>query len=513
MLHYSLRTRAWTLRLHTAISIAAAIAALYLFALKLLTHRSPGLTPEPLAFVQQQETKPAALQFKAALRPLPDHWDIGSPPTLTLDLENDGARPAAFTGNLSISGSCLHSAPGTSVTTSVPAHSTGTLAIPLVATGCDHAPIPQQLLLSLTYTWALQRHTTQSSASPKPKAAQNFQLPGSEAGKSTPLTLNLTIHLPSEGSAPSHASISPPRSYNGTITLAPIEVSNAHERAVRRFYSIITAFAKDFTWPILLALLAFFTQTVLARRGEQQQILQTLLPTMVELMQTYYLPIARRMQRVNIEMESFVTLAPPTAYLSSQPLRRALVAILLMRRQILHLVNNKGGVFFRTRIGEDLFSVGIGAFYSQFMAATGDGDLCEQLALKLTVDDLPHQAEPKVLPPILTPRMRTLVQNFGAWAINSAGPHAGEPSTAFRDYLVLLDLCQAILSFEFDRVFYQISAADAPRFQSWYFDPPAFRFAEDPNKIPAALHAEMLPLYCAYLNQMPAACRKGVRYP
>lgn len=509
MLHYSLRTKAWTLRLYSGVTIAAAIAALYLFTVGLLAHHYPGLGPEPLAFVKQTEINPSSNQYKVTLRSLPDHWDVNHPPALTLDLKNDSARKATFNGTLSANGSCLFPLNNPLPETTLPAHSSATLPIPLTAQDCANAPLPQQLLLGLSYMWSVKSFTTKSKSAENAQDPERLQLPAGDAGKSAPLTLNLSIHLPPEDKPSRGAAVSPARSYAGSITLAPIEVSTPGERAVRRFYRIITSAAKDFTWPILLALLAYATQSGLARRGEQQQILQTLLPTLVELMQTHYLPIARRIQRVGIEMKDFPTLAPPNAYMTSKPLRRTFISILLMRRQILHLVNTKGGVFFRTSSGEDLFSAGVSFFYSEFMKACDNGDLCEKLALKLAVEDLPHQADTKIFPPFISVDVQLLFQNFGVWAIDTDG----KPTQKFCEYLILLDLCQAVLSFEFDRVFYQTSADAIPVFRSWYFDSPAFEFTDNPRDIPKEHHATMLPLYRSYLNAMPAVCRRNVRYP
>ena len=113
-------------------------------------------------------------------------------------------------------------------------------------------------------------------------------------------------------------------------------------------------------------------------------------------------------------------------------------------------------------------------------------------------------------------KVEDLLRGFAGWSLHANGGKTEE----FQQYLILLDLCQGVLSFEFDRVFYQTEYRFKPIFSNWYFDPPRFEFSGDINRLPAAVRSpnvepeeDMVRQFTLYLNGMPPECRVKIKYP
>jgi hypothetical protein len=510
MPHNDLETRRWLLVLRNACVASVVIGIVWFIGGMLAKRQWAGLPEESQSLATVIGSMPQAASH-LHLSVLPILNRIPEPnAALQIAFENDGDEA----GTLDLvfvppANACLQVTPSTFRSIPLAAHQAGQQSFSIASANCT-AQFPFSVPLQLQYTWTLP-HERSHKRSISENPADNVQLHPSSGDTSPSPAINLSIHMPGGHPASGRVPARPQRSFSAFLTTSPITFTSAKTLSDQRGWQLAGSLARNFTWPILLVILGLLGQASLARRGEQQEILEALLPTLTELMQSHYLPIVRRMQRVAIELEGFPTLVPPNAYAASKPLRRAFITILLMRRQLIHLANTKGGVFFRSALAEDIYSSGVGSFYSKFMSVTGDGDLCETIALSLAIDAMPHQAEPTIFPPPPggQPANDLLFQNFAAWAIDPAG----NLSPQFTEYLVLLDLCQAILSFEFDRVFYQTSIDVRPVFKSWYFDPPAFEFFGDPRQIPGSLHGEILPLYIRYLNGMPRRCRKNAKYP
>ncbi|HTJ31239.1 MAG TPA: hypothetical protein VL346_12100 [Acidobacteriaceae bacterium] len=519
--HRSLQTQLLARRLLLFLALAAVAYILVLGSIRLTTHQYPGLAPDPLSFASITETKPSLATLKTLLQPIPDHLVINAPISTILQLENDGDQPAHFQASIAVSGSCLSSSVPT-LETIVPAHQAIPLTLTLAPQNCAHAPIPQELLLSLAYTWSLNKLPGhRASSAPQSPETNRLQLPPNQP-QQTPLTLNLSIHLPNNRQTAHGVPAQPQRSYAGLITLSPIEISTPRERSIRRFYHLANAIAKDFTWPILLAFLAFFTQALLARRGERQQIFNAMLPILTKLILEHYVPIARRVQTVGAESDKIAASNPPPAAPANLPpailtnthLCRTFAAIILMRRRLLHLFNSNGGIFFRSTVGEELFDLCLTGFYRNFQNVTGDEDACETLALALSPKDMPIRAQTRIFSPHWKTIAEPLYGKFAKWAIDSSGAR----TKIFDKYLLQLFLAEAVISFECNRIYYQTTAHAEHSEQNWYFDSPAFYFEGDLSQLPddtedAKKSAPRIrKLYTQYLNGLPAECFGKARY-
>ena len=321
------------------------------------------------------------------------------------------------------------------------------------------------------------------------------------------MTLNLSIHLPGDTAVRHGVSSKPERSFTGQITLSPIEVTSQSEKKWRRFVQMLSAAAKDFTWPVFLAILGYLAQNLLARRSERQQIFNTMLPTLTKLILEHYVHMARRMQTVDLEAQ--LIQGPAVSAGVNHPLHRTFGAILLMRRRVQHLFNSNGGIFFRSAVGEELFDTCLSGFYKRFQLATGDPDECEALALSLRPQAMPHQAYRRIFSLGLSARVDPLYNRFEAWAVDAAGNKVAE----FDSYLIQLALAEAVLTFECNRIYYQTQSDGEVSRENWYFDTPAFYFDKDIKGIPTGGAGRIWTLYRNYLNNMPTECRAGAKYP
>jgi hypothetical protein len=355
------------------------------------------------------------------------------------------------------------------------------------------------------------------------------------------------------------------------ISTSPILfVKNAEENgwprlrgAVRAIYTVL----KDLIWPVVLALLAFILQEIqrnrdasaekiaadqqkaetdrsrdreleMTRRAERLEMLTHLLPEYISLVQDHYLPIARRMQTVNQEWTEFKkqwlaadsTLPAELTEIPREPDKNAytqlLTSILLMRRRQQSLNNSKGGIFFRSSIGEEIFADCISEFFRKCHEFfNGDRNAFESLALQLkpdaTLPDSIHvlfpsspasekkeaQAEEPTQAEILK-----ILQDFQ----KKISPTPGK-KFEFERYINLVRLCEQILSFEGDRTFYQTQPDPEKESSGWYFDAPVFEITDEMLNIPdgenkdadSGKYSEMKihGLVLEYLNGVPAACR------
>jgi hypothetical protein len=481
MIHNDLNLKEW-IRRFQVFCLLVALLGVGLAVWRLATRQWPGLPPEKLSPVSVTEAAlPTESHFKAMLIPPVDRWLAGQPHSVRLELENDGVEEGVFSGSFETGPeSCMSLSPALVKAQTLAAHESQTLDFVVDTSRCT-GQLPKTSFLQFRYTWTI----------------------AGVPATGVPAQARRTARQPAQ-------------SYAGYVSTSAITVTSQNADSIEQFLKIIDSLAKDFTWPVLLAFVGFFSQKALARQGQQQQILNTLLPTLTDLMQNHYLSIVRRMQRITLEADAVK--APITALdiETFVPLKRTFVAIFLMRKRLLYLLNAKGGVFFRSSIAEVIFSDGISAFYGEFQMATGDADLCESIADSLDANALLHVAYAQIFPTWGTNQADPLYRRFAAWAIDGDGNKTAE----FVQYLTLLDLCRAVLSFEFDRVFYQTEYDARPIFKNWYFDPPLFEFSGNINDLPASVLApnvsedeDMLKLYTLYLNGMPPECRRNVKYP
>ncbi|HZB87438.1 MAG TPA: hypothetical protein VE291_02165 [Terracidiphilus sp.] len=297
-------------------------------------------------------------------------------------------------------------------------------------------------------------------------------------------------------------------SFGGMIAVGPVTVTSDFADFSGRYLSAANQFFKDFSWPLALAVLGYVVQYYLARRGERQQIFATLLPSFTELVQTHYLPIVRRIRGVNLEASRINPNAP------EQAIQRIFAASLLMRRRFLHLLNLKGGIFFRSAVAEELFDSCFSKFYLAFRNATGDPSMCEELALSLKPEDTLTEAQSHLFSFRMATDTNLLYPKFAKWAAGATPPATAASLTPeFKGYLALLALGQAVLNFECDRIFYQSEAEGSPRRWNWYFDPPQFEFQGRLEGVTDPRARELCELLTKYLNGIPKECRIKTGYP
>jgi hypothetical protein len=492
----------------------------------------PGLAPEPLAPVSvTQSALPPESHLKVMLTPPINVWEQvweqnGTPEsdreTVEFDQENDGDERGVFQGSFtSAPGDCIHANPSQITNLSIPAHQAVHTIFQIDTSGCkDHIPV--EISIRFHYLWALPSEPgKRPRRSPdKTSPTENLQVPSTPPTGASPMELNLSIQLPPSRQSSGGKAAIPSRSYAGSLTTSPITITSQRAVSVHRALLMLAAIAKEFTWPLLIAILTIVGQNTLARRSEQQQIRNNRLQTLTSLMQRHYLPIARRMQAVTIEGGKIGDANLPANISLDSQLRRTFSAILLMRKRILHLVNSKGGVFFPSPLAENIFTAGIGYVYLSFQTATADPDLCESLAASLVLDAMLYETANEVFSRVFeSDKIEKAYSNFAAWAVDSQG----KKTKALEDCLILLDLCEAVLVFEFDRVQYE---TEFPVFRTRYLDPPQFGFTgdvnqfshddakpADPHAMPADLRQDILRQYTRYLDGMPKECRPDVIYP
>jgi hypothetical protein len=198
-------------------------------------------------------------------------------------------------------------------------------------------------------------------------------------------------------------------------------------------------------------------------RDSRSQILNTLLPEYSKLVQEHYLTITSRFERVFFETKDYRTnpqnkSQPATASgQSSAPPEpeRVLCSILLMRAQIVKLVTEKGGIYFASSVAEDLFFEAFTHFLKRCRDEMGIEDFGAAVEL-VDAKDTPTIALSKCRDARL---FTTILPRFSAWL----------RTDGFDEYLRLLHISNAVLSFECNRPFYQVGQAvnEPSRCKSW----------------------------------------------
>ncbi len=382
--------------------------------------------------------------------------------------------------------------------------------------------------------------------------------------------------------------------------------------AVQAGYNLL----KDLAWPIVLAVLGFVFQRILAdqadartdqkaieegeatkraekaaqeetRRAQRLQILTHLLPEYMALVQQHYLPIARRIQTVESEWNGHhAAIAPPAAAagtavqqpspppiavqqsaqaavtqqaaaspVATQPAApqtpaqpvapendsyaRLFTAILLLRSRQLYLYEKKGGIFFRTSTGEEIFANCISEFTEKCQKLFGK-DAFEAAAGSLDPEAKHPDAvrwffEPRRPRPVdpakrshteaPLPDMQAMLAAFHGWA--------ADPGMKLD--INLLRLCDKVLSFECDRIFYQTDpdqkmkpGATVNDASGWYFDAPQLAIDASMLQLPDPIRAadkdkdedgvysrkRTFTLLRQYLERVPEECKpKGLVIP
>lgn len=518
----------------------------------LASHNIAGLTPDQLARLQfRHDPPPPESHLKVTLIPPLATWEMqpdNSPrQEIDFDIENDGDQPGSLSAALLPTPSaCAGIDPPTDSATppglpqtaldpqkiSVSPHQIRLLVFPIHPINNPACSLPSRIAFTFHYTWSLdplrgrKGHTL--TQSPKTEVIETPPLPAAAAN---PVQLNLAVQLPPQARYSRAVPGQPERHYSGTITTAPILVTTASAASIHRLLTLGSSLASKFTWPILIAFLTIVGQNALARRSERQQIHTDRLNALTSLMQRHYLSITRRIATVVLESEPLPTLcqdlqnagqavpANPAAISDATnalnfQVERVFTAVLLMRKRILRLVESKGGVFFPSPLAEDIFRDGFSRFYSYFKTATGESDHCESLAASLELEAQLHVAQAGLFARPLTASTQNAIGGFTAWIEASGTPHD------FDRFCILLDLCQAVMLFEYDRVQYEAHASALGD----SFDPPLFEFTSDLDNLPAFVEPGTPPgtdlerreylTWCArYFQGIAEECRPGLLYP
>jgi hypothetical protein len=416
---------------------------------------------------------------------------------------------------------------------SIPAHTAVPFTLTVAAGSC---PMPLEVAFSFLYTWTLEKIDPQKPhrlSNPKNTTPDSLQIRTSPPTGSNPAEHNFAIQIPPRPHYSRAVPGLPDRHYTGSITTEPILVTSAWAAFVQRLLALASSLASKFTWPILIAFLTIVGQNALARRGERQQIRNNRLDALTSLMQQHYLPITRRMETVTIESQKLPPLRrnlqealnaptpdPALTHAAAEAFtfqsRRIFAAILLMRKRILCLIESKGGVFFPSPLAEEIFTGGYSYFYGQFKTSIKDSDHCETLAASLGINTPLHQAHARLFPSRRPINLKTqhALNNFLLW-IQDTGT-----DDDFDRYVVFLDLCEAVMLFEFDRVQYE---THAPVFQHNFLDPPPFKFTGTLDKLPPldglpdsdpeAERPRFLAKCARYFEGIPEECRPNLLYP
>ncbi len=473
MSRYDVDLILWLRRILWLALLAIFLVCVAIFVRQYAAGNIPGLAPASVAPVTvTQSALPAQSHLRIAVAPPLDSRYPGESGPLVLLIENDGDADGVFAASAAAEDGCIHLqtaaaepksavsiAKDGAVSLRVAAHRTLSLRIP-VDTACPNVHLPLSEPAELTYTWSI--------PAAKPAAA-----------------------------------------FAGLIATSPLTVTSARAEFDRRGAAIVDLLAKDFTWPVLLAVLGFLAQFKLAQRADRQQVFQALLPSYTELVQSHYLPITRRMQIVAIEAKNIQT---GTAAEIELALKRTFCSVLMMRGRMLLLLRQKGGVLFRTAVGEELFARCIDVFYRErFQPGTGNPGQCETLAASLDSEFTVQQAVE-----FLFDWQRKYITQplFAGFSLAAADAATGAKNAEFEGALELLDLAGQVMSFECDRIYYQTNPYGNAGEAKWYFDPPQFEYQGDLSKVtPDALRNEIRALYRTYLDGMPRKCRKNVPHP
>ena len=485
MPHYDLTAKLWVHRaksilLWLAVAAVCAWVAWLTLTWLVASGRIPGLGSEPVAPVKVTQSPLAPeSNLKVLVVPPRDRPDGREAMPLRLLIENDGASAGWFAATAANGEGCigldtrhsLSSAGGQvgndgAIHLPAAAHATAELAIPVVSE-CGREHLPQSVALQLSYHWL--------DDSPK------------DAG---------------------HAGNAPLRSFPGTIATSPITFTSRQAEIRQIGLHIASELARDFTWPVLLAMLGILAQNEIARRGNREQIFNTLLPVFNGLEQAHYLPIARRMQII-VNEEKYIVPATFGSVTFDVAVQRTFCAILLMRRRMQHLFSTKGGVFFRSTVAEKLFSGCVSPFYQRFQEATKDRNQCEILAVSLDPASTLDQAIEKLFSFTCAPAATKLLTAFTAWAVDKNG----QKTKAFEGYLKLNELALAVITFEINRVYYQTDQKGVRGGSNWYFDAPQLELVPAISEIINEEQENISLLLAEYLNGIPRECRQNVSYP
>jgi hypothetical protein len=137
------------------------------------------------------------------------------------------------------------------------------------------------------------------------------------------------------------------------LSLGPVEIRTTLgdwiEHAVapaKQIYSVV----KDFTLPVVLALLAYFFQRHQSGRDARQQIWSNQIPRFRTFAEKHYLPIVSNIRHLRKDFTAFN--AAPPAEQDGEAGIKLLYRVLMVLRRMAYLRDEEGSVFFKVRPAE-----------------------------------------------------------------------------------------------------------------------------------------------------------------
>ncbi len=439
--------------------MGVALALVFVLLLLVAFNALPGLAPEKIQQAQVFYSKmPEGSGFSVSLEPPPSRFSPADNPALELILTNTRDNPITIR-DLFSSG-CLHLTIDPKPPMTVGAHQSIRPSATLRPL-CDSG----QFQLTLSFAWE-------------------------------------------EGSSKAH--------YQGFAATSPITVASSWDEAMPRFFRIVSAMLRDFSWPVVLLLVGYWLQLRLAKRDtrikEEQdardsrgRILNTVLPDYSKLVQEHYLAISRHIDKVGLEAKDYsaqlkASAADPGKYPPAPD--RVLCSILLMRARVLKLLTKKGGIYFVSSVAEELFSTASLQFMKRCYDLMGKDELDDGIEL-LGAEDTFTAALKKCRG---SAHFSKLEFTFSKWL--------RADWDEFNAYVQLLRIMSAVLSFECNRPFYQVgpTAKDGSSGtnNNWYIDPPLIEMESEMYEVPPDLLQLIHGLLSKWLSGVPAECRFGV---
>jgi hypothetical protein len=254
------------------------------------------------------------------------------------------------------------------------------------------------------------------------------------------------------------------RKYVGFASSGPITVNTPFLTWTLCFAHLVSALFRNVMLPVVLAILGFAFQrgqserdSAVSARNEaisrRSQIVNTMIPNYLEVVQLYYLPISRSFGRIALEAAAYFEKWGSPA--------RLLASIVLMRKQLDWLANKRGGVYFISGTGEQFFNLLYRKFNERVHKNLNRDDLIEVVETlhknnreSASFEEClkSHDFNSKLLP------------DFTKWIQDN--------SQEVQDCVVLTNTMRTILVFECSRPFYQTAHMENELGSSWYLDPP-----------------------------------------
>jgi hypothetical protein len=249
------------------------------------------------------------------------------------------------------------------------------------------------------------------------------------------------------------------------IPLGMLEAQDREDQA-KEVWAAIVGFYKDLALPLLLAVLAYlFKRWDDARErvrqkaeNERQQIMQTLLPASLEDATKYYMPLAAASRE---SFKSFKkcqeAIQPGQCLPANSPLvKQSLYYFLLTMRRFRSISRERGGLYFKDRVGERIASLCISEMFRLYLRDLPD--LMQHTSVVLS-NIKPFEVFGEFIlvleSSLAATASRTPLQE--SYLQVHTGFYAWISTSEFRDVIPLLKSLATVLEFEMNRPY-----------ESWY---------------------------------------------